>query len=1144
MFIRKLVLLLLFVILCLKAFPAVFTVTSNADSGPGTLRNALTLAAANGSATQDIIQFNLSDLTVTGRTITLTSQLPNVSSNLIIDGSTQAGAKFGVSDAKVALFFQTLVDQKLSGLSIINQNNIEIYGLYIKNLTDVSQSSTLYFWKGIEIVDSSNISIGQSGKGNVIVGFYYPLSTNWFNTGTTVCRNISLKSNFFNIDTDGETMLTDEESPVDLNYVAGQIKIGGAANEGNLLAKGIAINQQDSYSSYDTVSTYFSIKNNKIGVDYNVQTTIPNSIGIYAGTTDPNGTNTFNIEDNTITGMFLGGAISLINMGQNITILRNYIGTDKTRTRTFKTQGIFLYWDTGQVAIGSNNPADANYITNCNPVTIWPYTNCTVNKNSFYCTVGQQPMHDPSVASAGEFSYPDIKILNITGSSVSGTATPNSSIELFYSDECKTCSPQTYFASVTADGNGNWTYNGAITDAVIASATLGKNTSNFTQTAINTDSVKVINACSTNGLGSITGAIPTSATNIKWFNDQGKIVGTTADLLNMAPGKYKLVVNNGSCSDSTSFFEIKIRFQIDTSSIKKINPSCGNSSGAISGINIINNETDQPTFSWKDAGGNVIGNSLSLQNLSAGSYYLLVTSSDKTCSQTLGPFVLKNLTGPNIDQSQIKITSTNCGQSTGSITNIQVTGSGTLKYSWLNDQQQQVATTKDLTGQPAGTYRLQVTDDSQCRPIFSTDIQIPELNGISLDESKVQTTIAACGMNNGTITGMQVTGTAQYKWVDANNNIVATTIDLKNAAPGDYTFTAYNSFGCSKTSKVYHIGLQAVTQYPPYTINIVSACPGKGDGSINISTDALVASLRWVNSQGQNVGSSTLLNNIPKGTYQLYLTDANGCETLYNSYTVTELPALTITSQGQITSDQCGLKTGAVSNVTINGGQAPYIYTWTDANGIQISTGSSITNLAAGDYYLNVADSRCGNLSINYIIPAQSAYVAAPSVSDVQLCSSGDAFISVNNPSSTFTYRLYDDQNSSQPLDVENSGRFKVTISNNRSYFISQLNGTCESTRSEVKITVGISGVNIPNAFTPNGDGINDYWSLKGMENNPTSLVQIFTRYGQKVFESKGYEHPFDGTSGGKQLPSGVYYYIINLGTGCNVLSGNVTIIR
>ncbi len=49
----------------------------------------------------------------------------------------------------------------------------------------------------------------------------------------------------------------------------------------------------------------------------------------------------------------------------------------------------------------------------------------------------------------------------------------------------------------------------------------------------------------------------------------------------------------------------------------------------------------------------------------------------------------------------------------------------------------------------------------------------------------------------------------------------------------------------------------------------------------------------------------------------------------------------------------------------------------------------------------------------------------------------------------------------------------------------------------------------------------------------------VFTRYGEKIFESKGYNKPFDGTTNGRQLPAGVYYYIINLNTDCNLLSGS-----
>jgi hypothetical protein len=82
---KQLFLALFFLFFCLRGFSAVFVVTSNADSGPGTLRDALTQAAANGSTEKDYINFNLPDLSETGRTITVLTQLPLVSSNREFD---------------------------------------------------------------------------------------------------------------------------------------------------------------------------------------------------------------------------------------------------------------------------------------------------------------------------------------------------------------------------------------------------------------------------------------------------------------------------------------------------------------------------------------------------------------------------------------------------------------------------------------------------------------------------------------------------------------------------------------------------------------------------------------------------------------------------------------------------------------------------------------------------------------------------------------------------------------------------------------------------------------------------------------------------------------------------------------------------
>lgn len=1147
MYHKRVLFFLLFLILSLRTFSAVFVVTSKADSGPGTLREALTKAAANGSATKDYIKFNLPDLSEAGRTILLTTQLPDVSSNLVIDGTTQPGIKFGVSDARIAIFYNTPVEQELSGLAVVGQHDVEIYGLYIKNITDTRNQMAFWERMGIHLENDKNITVGAAGKGNVINGFLYPLAVNPPHGGQFMefFENLSIKDNLFGIDADGETLSLNETAAISLMAVIGKIEIGGTIAEGNVFAQGLSIYQINVYDSTDPQDYYVSspadiqIKNNKIGVDYSVQESILTSSGLSIETITPGGKNTYHIEDNIIVSPKYY-AIYEGNNGRPITILRNYIGTDKTLTKSFKTGGIFLYGATN-IAIGSSSPADANYITNCNPISIWPYTNATVNKNSVFCTVNAQPMH---YVGWNEFLFPEIKILQISSTSISGMATPNSSIELFYSDVCKTCSPQTFFASVNADANGRWIYNGPIKGTVIASATLGDNTSDFTQTTINIDNIKIIHACSDNGLGSITGAIPSSASNIKWVDEHGKIVGHNADLLNVKLGKYKLVVHNGDCGDSTSYFEIKNKFIIDTSNIVRKQPSCGNSMGEISGINFLTNVDDVPVLTWKDAGGKVIANALNLDNIPAGSYYLTIKTPDGICSESYGPFILKNTTGPNINQTTAKIQSTNCGQSIGSITNISATGSGTLKYSWANDQQQEVGTNKDLLNQPAGAYKLQVTDDSQCGPIYTTDIVIPETNGITLDESKVQTTIASCSQHNGSITGIKFTGATQYEWLDANNHVVSTDADFKNAASGDYTFTASNNFGCSKTSKVYHVDLQAPSQFPQYAAAIVPSCFGNNNGSVSVATDGLAKSMRWVDSRGVTVGGQPALTNVSPGTYQLYLTDQNGCENYYNAYTVDELAEYKVASTGEIVNDQCGLKIGSISNINITGGVPPYTYKWTNANNEVVGETNSITNLAAGKYVLNVVDTRCGNVDIPYTITDESADVLAPSVSDLQLCSSGSALLIVNNAASSVTYRLYDAQSSAQPIDEQKGGKFNITVNANRSYFVSQLNGTCESSRAEVKIAVGLSVVNIANTFTPNGDGINDYWKITSIENYPDAIVQVFSRYGQKVYESKGYGTPFDGNLNGKKLPAGVYYYIINLKTNCNILSGSLTIIR
>lgn len=91
-----------------------------------------------------------------------------------------------------------------------------------------------------------------------------------------------------------------------------------------------------------------------------------------------------------------------------------------------------------------------------------------------------------------------------------------------------------------------------------------------------------------------------------------------------------------------------------------------------------------------------------------------------------------------------------------------------------------------------------------------------------------------------------------------------------------------------------------------------------------------------------------------------------------------------------------------------------------------------------------------------------------------------------------------------------------------------------------------VAGLFIPTGFTPNGDGINDQWTIPGLVFYPDARVLVFNRGGQKLYEAGAYiSHPWDGRFHGTPQPAGVYVYIIELkDDGKRLLKGTLTLIR
>jgi gliding motility-associated-like protein len=154
------------------------------------------------------------------------------------------------------------------------------------------------------------------------------------------------------------------------------------------------------------------------------------------------------------------------------------------------------------------------------------------------------------------------------------------------------------------------------------------------------------------------------------------------------------------------------------------------------------------------------------------------------------------------------------------------------------------------------------------------------------------------------------------------------------------------------------------------------------------------------------------------------------------------------------------------------------------------------------------------------------------------------------NPPLTFTYSGFVNNDGPAMLTVQPvisttavtsspAGEYPITVSGAMSpdYTFVYIDGS-------LTITPSTQLINIPNAFTPNGDGINDTWNLKVLESFPTCTVEVYNRYGERLFSSVGYGVPWDGKYRGATVPFGTYYYIINLKTTPGILAGFVSVIK
>jgi gliding motility-associated-like protein len=120
------------------------------------------------------------------------------------------------------------------------------------------------------------------------------------------------------------------------------------------------------------------------------------------------------------------------------------------------------------------------------------------------------------------------------------------------------------------------------------------------------------------------------------------------------------------------------------------------------------------------------------------------------------------------------------------------------------------------------------------------------------------------------------------------------------------------------------------------------------------------------------------------------------------------------------------------------------------------------------------------------------------------------------------------------PERIIKSGKYFVKATSNEGCTVVQ----------PINVTIDDADILPSNIFSPNGDGINDYWLIPLIEYYPESTIEIFTRNGQSIYRSKGYTRVWDGRANdGNIVPVGVYYYLIKASPRLKPVSGTVTVI-
>ena len=611
-----------------------------------------------------------------------------------------------------------------------------------------------------------------------------------------------------------------------------------------------------------------------------------------------------------------------------------------------------------------------------------------------------------------------------------------------------------------------------------------------------------------------------SGSNVYLWQDGSMLSSFTVS----SPGIYWVEVTHdcGSARDSITISANIISLETDSTSASCFGESDGTATVHVSG------DFPDYTYLWDDPNAQITATATGLP---AGVYHVTVTDAIGCTKDTA-----VTISQPPALIINTSTTSVSCNGGSEGTATVTVSG-GYSGYSYLwNDPGTQ--DTNTATGLPAGVYHVTVTDATGCTKDTAVTVSQP----LALIVIPNVTPVSCKGEDNGSAIVTVNGGTSPYfySWSPA----VSSNDTAVNLSPGNYTVTVSDNNNCS------HFAVFTVPEPDLLTLQasgVNTICKGQ---STTLSAIAQGGTAPYTYTWEPIALSNSSINVSPSVTtpYTVTVHDINNCTAGPQSITVNVKPLPVVTFTTDIDSG-CAPHCVAFNNTTPN----TSTINWEFGDG-QLASGPGAYHCYTqpGSYSVTLdvtGNNGCSNsLSIPGLIKVFPNPVAGFSMTPSHSVpvSSSIAFNDESIGAVHWFWLFGDFQNSSSELkdpiySYNKLGSHIVTLT------VKSNKGCTDTISHTIQVEPEFSFY-IPNAFTPDNDGINDFFGPKGAEFYSFEMV-IYNRWGEKIYHTTEIDRLWDGRhkDGNELMKQDVYVYKIwvkDFKEEIHYYVGNVTLIR